>query len=329
MIWTTGLLLLAACGGETAASSSAVTATATAEVVPTSPPPTPTATASPEPTATAIPEPTATSEPTATPEPPEATATPAPTVAPDQEFGPEDYIQWTAAGECFTFREFESPSPRPTVCTKPHQYEVIAVGWLDDPHPAEFPGDEDLIFTVSGLCGPPFFEITGVHIDISIHHVQVLRPSETTWLQGDRVWVCLVNHGDAVRSRLADIEPRRTDTAVSTYFVEPGDCLEDKNLGVELFTYGPCTEDHYYEVFHNIELEAGPFPGDTELDDMGRDRCGEAFDPFVGRPYADSEWFVEWLVPWEYSWDTYDDRQIICLITSYAVENESAANSQR
>ena len=74
-----------------------------------------------------------------------------------------------------------------------------------------------------------------------------------------------------------------------------------------------CDEPHQVEVFFEIEYGAGVFPGRTELLAVAADECLSAFEPFVGRSYAQSEVFLDFLTPTEANWEA-GDRRSLCML---------------
>ncbi len=95
--------------------------------------------------------------------------------------------------------------------------------------------------------------------------------------------------------------------------LEPGDCFLDFD-GTEVSSVEvvDCGEPHQFEVFANVVLPDGPYPGATEVDQVGYDACIDEFQPYVGIDYESSVWYVTTLVPLEDSWP--EDRTVNCLL---------------
>jgi hypothetical protein len=75
----------------------------------------------------------------------------------------------------------------------------------------------------------------------------------------------------------------------------------------------PCEQSHNAEVFANIELPDGEFPGDGPVTDTAETRCFDEFEPYVGMDYESSEYNFGWFVPTGESWSN-GDRTINCVL---------------
>jgi hypothetical protein len=81
----------------------------------------------------------------------------------------------------------------------------------------------------------------------------------------------------------------------------------------------PCDGPHTFEVYLVFEIEAGsdsPWPGDEVVVNAADARCVEAFDAFIGVPYAESEFQIRFIRPTEASWASTGDRRIVCGVVS-------------
>ncbi len=106
--------------------------------------------------------------------------------------------------------------------------------------------------------------------------------------------------------------------------LEPGDCFLDFD-GTEVSSVEvvDCGEPHQFEVFANVVLPDGPYPGATEVDEVGYDACVDEFQPYVGIDYESSVWYVTTLVPLEDSWP--EDRTVNCLLVQLAGDDSVPA----
>lgn len=95
-----------------------------------------------------------------------------------------------------------------------------------------------------------------------------------------------------------------------------GACLNSDVLQGEISslpTVG-CDTEHDSEVYHKFNLPEGDYPGASEVDDLAQDGCINAFEPYVGVGYAESELWATYLTPLEASWNR--DREVICIVQS-------------
>ncbi len=214
-------------------------------------------------------------------------------------------------GTCYQTISDDS-EPELVECDTAHDIEVYNVGELPGDRGAPFQG----LDRARALCDPAFKELTGIGIGLAtIFDRTVLRPSEETWSQGDRVVTCLVQYPETITERLEDIDPVRGFGLVSPYGMEVGDCYADFEDEASSFTLISCDETHDVEVFVAESLADGSFPGDTEIEAQADELCfGQAFEDFVGQSYGDSNLFSLRSMPTQNSWDQ-GDRTINCLLT--------------
>ena len=96
-----------------------------------------------------------------------------------------------------------------------------------------------------------------------------------------------------------------------------GDCLAEEFSGDEENVYTvsaqPCDEPHNGEVFHDLEATEPEFPGDVQMGELADRTCYQAFEPFVGLTYEDSELDFYYYVPTAQTWK-YGDRLITCVL---------------
>lgn len=78
----------------------------------------------------------------------------------------------------------------------------------------------------------------------------------------------------------------------------------------------PCAEQHDSEVFAQTAYESADpaYPGEDELIDYATRFCVDAFEPYVGLPYADSGLTVSHFWPTATAWESTDDRTIHCVL---------------
>lgn len=200
-----GLLLLALLG--TACSGSATTIT---EASTDTSPDTATATSAPEPTAepaaTATPEP---AEPTAAPA--EPTATPEPTPEPAMVFFGSDL----QPGDCFNRLDGNPEFQPPTIvsCNELHDEEVYAVGVLDDPAGAPYPGDDAIVDRVAlELCDAATIDFLGAPWDVVPVDTLLLYPTEDEWVAGDRNVLCTAVSPDEAEQKIGTAAGGTLDT---------------------------------------------------------------------------------------------------------------------
>jgi hypothetical protein len=105
---------------------------------------------------------------------------------------------------------------------------------------------------------------------------------------------------------------------VDAFEVHVGDCLligGQTGEDVESVPAVPCQEPHDFEVFALVQLDDGPYPGSTVIDEQGLERCVAEFEAYVGKPYAESEFTaVPFLVPSAQSWTMNNDREVVCAL---------------
>ena len=96
---------------------------------------------------------------------------------------------------------------------------------------------------------------------------------------------------------------------------EPSEVVE-----VELVA---CEGDHSSEVFAQTAFESAgsAYPGEDKLIDYATRFCVDAFEPYVGLPYANSAFTVSHLWPTASAWESTDDRSILCVLFSLSLFN--------
>jgi len=91
-----------------------------------------------------------------------------------------------------------------------------------------------------------------------------------------------------------------------------GECYDDGKVEGEAIRQ-PCSEAHDAEIFGNLMLADGPYPGDDEVDMDAESTCSAAFTTYVGRSTATSELELAYWVPTKYQWNNHD-RLTVCAI---------------
>ncbi len=197
-------------------------------------------------------------------------------------------------------------------CSEPHNIEIYAIRDLPGAPGAPFQGLDAAL----GLCNEDFQRITGVGLGIAtIYTRSVLRPSEETWAEGERDVTCYVRYPETTTLRMSEVNPVRDFGLVSVYGMEVGDCLIGFDESETTFTPVPCEEPHDVEVFVDVDLPDGAFPGVDAVDAEAEQLCfGAPFTEYVGRSYNTSAIFALQSRPTEETWNL-GDRAINCLLT--------------
>ena len=135
-----------------------------------------------------------------TPEPtPEPAPTPEPSPTPVPEYqAPEDL----AVGDCYDPIEDTDTEVllaallRP--CDVPHAFEAFGVEQLPDPAAAPYPSDRDIEDASVELCDAAFEAYVGTSIDDSRYGYHYFTPTESSWADGDREVLCVIDDGTAL-----------------------------------------------------------------------------------------------------------------------------------
>ena len=99
--------------------------------------------------------------------------------------------------------------------------------------------------------------------------------------------------------------------AVTT--LQRGDCINgiQSSAAIEDLPVVPCTQPHEGEVYAVFELPAGPWPGDTAVQEQSEKRCKAEFKSYA--PNAADSVDVLYLHPLRESWTR--DRGVTCVAT--------------
>ena len=76
-----------------------------------------------------------------------------------------------------------------------------------------------------------------------------------------------------------------------------------------------CTTEHWGEVYHVMTITSSQMPSENDMDDMASNACIDAFEPYVGRPYDESDLDITWYFPTRESWED-GDRSLQCIAIS-------------
>jgi len=76
-----------------------------------------------------------------------------------------------------------------------------------------------------------------------------------------------------------------------------------------------CDMPHQAEVFHVTRLPDGDLPSTSRLLDIAEQDCLGAFEPYVGRAYADSALDYGHYVPTPQTW-VIGDREVVCWLVA-------------
>jgi len=121
-----------------------------------------------------------------------------------------------------------------------------------------------------------------------------------------------------------------SDDEVPFADLEVGMCLNDSDAGEFLLGLPvvDCADPHDSEIYEIVELPAGDYPGDDEVFRVSEELCLDAFEPYVGLPYEDSELYFWYYAPDKRSWG-FDDRAVFCTLYDPDGQVEGSARDSR
>jgi hypothetical protein len=96
-------------------------------------------------------------------------------------------------GDCFNSDEEEISDVDGVPCDEPHAYQVFAIVTHDA---ATYPTDDEMSEVFRTKCVPPFETFVGADYDSSEIFGQMITPSEDSWADGDRSFVCVLYEPD-------------------------------------------------------------------------------------------------------------------------------------
>lgn len=105
----------------------------------------------------------------------------------------------------------------------------------------------------------------------------------------------------------------------NVFSLQVGDCVyqDESDAAAEehaSLPVVPCAEPHNGEIYAEVELDEGEFPGDTKVQELAVDYCYEQFADFVGLSYDESTLFLWPMFPSKDSWEVQGDRVVQCFI---------------
>ena len=106
------------------------------------------------------------------------------------------------------------------------------------------------------------------------------------------------------------------DSGTPVQDVAVGNCFDDTGeVTIESIEVIDCSAPHDFEVFSVFDIgeQFEDFPGDSILAEQAFDACIEAFEGYVGIPYAESTLWLFPLAPLEDSWQA-GDHEVACLV---------------
>lgn len=109
-----------------------------------------------------------------------------------------------------------------------------------------------------------------------------------------------------------------TAATESVMTMKKGDCLDSEALGsvVTDVPFVPCGEPHDAEVYAQVELEDGEYPGEEAVSKQADQYCYGEFAGFVGMSYEESALDYFPMYPLQDGWETGGDREVLCLVVS-------------
>jgi hypothetical protein len=96
-------------------------------------------------------------------------------------------------GDCFSTDATELTDVDGVPCTEEHAYEVFAV---DTHQAASFPSDDEMESVFFSLCPDPFEDYVGRSYADSALWASMITPSEESWADGDRTFICYLYDPD-------------------------------------------------------------------------------------------------------------------------------------
>ena len=109
-------------------------------------------------------------------------------------------------GDCFNTDGSQVDEVSVVDCEQPHFYEAFLNYDMTQGDDEAYPGDEAVLNDADGECRPAFEEYVGTPYDDSTLYITVIRPSESTWGEGDRTVICVVNTENAATEMTGSAE---------------------------------------------------------------------------------------------------------------------------
>jgi len=107
---------------------------------------------------------------------------------------------------------------------------------------------------------------------------------------------------------------------IDAFSVEIGDCIANPGDGeITEIEVVPCDEPHDGEVYDEVRMADGEWPGAVAVGNAAEEGCVAKFEDFIGIPYngePESSVYVQFLTPVEETWNDPDleDRLISCVV---------------
>jgi hypothetical protein len=111
-----------------------------------------------------------------------------------------------APGDCFNTDGSQVDEVSVVDCEQPHFYEAFLNYDMTEDDGEAYPGDEAVLEDAEGECRPAFEAYVGTAYDDSALYITVIRPSESTWGEGDRTVICVVNTENAATELTGSVE---------------------------------------------------------------------------------------------------------------------------
>jgi putative regulator of septum formation len=114
--------------------------------------------------------------------------------------------------------------------------------------------------------------------------------------------------------------------SASVLKLDVGTCFDDPETfeQVEDVPIVDCAEPHDNEVFANVDLTGGDYPGQEQVENRATQICYDNFSDYVGIAYEQSIYDIGWLFPTAETW-AVGDREVICF--AYDVNFEKITGS--
>lgn len=250
---------------------------------------------------------------------------------------PDSSLADAPVGACFTRPADvdDATLGLPVDCVEPHTLEVIARLTLA-PVAESGPFDEQ----VAEGCRAAFERYAGIPVDEVAERLQLLRYAAGEMEAGSTV-LCTASRADGEPldmvvmdngpSFVVTREPGEGSGPIPVAELQVGDCLDEVDGAITAVPVVPCAEPHDREVFRIYSLAAddpadGSFPGRDTVASRARAGCLDAFEGYVGEPWATSPLDSVEITPSRSSWDE-GDRQVICLL--YRLDGRQMTKSRQ
>jgi len=105
-------------------------------------------------------------------------------------------------------------------------------------------------------------------------------------------------------------------SGTSVFQLEVGDCFDTPSSTEDISSVEriDCTQPHDNEVFADLTMPDGEWPGDDAVAAWADQACLDEFAGYVGVGFDESSLSYGWLVPTEDSWTQGGDRSVSCAL---------------